>query len=81
MFFCHNRKIDLLLRCHFLFLSLKATLSAINVAALPDKGEKLQIQIKELEDELESLSLSAASHTGEVSATLLRFRNTRVLSF
>uniref|UniRef100_A0A8C7X7Q4 Transcription termination factor 2 n=1 Tax=Oryzias sinensis TaxID=183150 RepID=A0A8C7X7Q4_9TELE len=45
----------------------KATLSAINVAALPDKGEKLQIQIKELEDELESLSLSAASHTGEVS--------------
>uniref|UniRef100_A0A8C7X8N9 Transcription termination factor 2 n=1 Tax=Oryzias sinensis TaxID=183150 RepID=A0A8C7X8N9_9TELE len=45
----------------------KATLSAINVAALPDKGEKLQIQIKELEDELESLSLSAASHTGEVN--------------
>uniref|UniRef100_A0A3P9JC95 Transcription termination factor 2 n=1 Tax=Oryzias latipes TaxID=8090 RepID=A0A3P9JC95_ORYLA len=44
----------------------KATLSAINVAALPDKGEKLQIQIKELEDELESLSLSAASHTESV---------------
>uniref|UniRef100_A0A8C7X985 Transcription termination factor 2 n=1 Tax=Oryzias sinensis TaxID=183150 RepID=A0A8C7X985_9TELE len=54
------------------FLSLKATLSAINVAALPDKGEKLQIQIKELEDELESLSLSAASHTGEVQFSLLK---------
>ncbi|XP_024141812.1 transcription termination factor 2 [Oryzias melastigma] len=44
----------------------KATLSAINVAALPDKGEKLRIQIKELEDELESLSLSAASHPESV---------------
>lgn len=54
----------------FNFLSLKATLSAINVAALPDKGEKLRIQIKELEDELESLSLSAASQPGEMSKTL-----------
>ncbi|KAF6717042.1 Transcription termination factor 2 [Oryzias melastigma] len=44
----------------------KATLSAINVAALPDKGEKLRIQIKELEDELESLSLSAASQPESV---------------
>ncbi|KAI3355711.1 hypothetical protein L3Q82_004301 [Scortum barcoo] len=39
----------------------KATLSAVNLAALPDKGERLKTQVKELEDELESLSLTAAS--------------------
>ncbi|CAN9497655.1 unnamed protein product [Ophioblennius macclurei] len=39
----------------------KATLSSINVAALPDKGERLKTQVKELEDALESLSLTAAS--------------------
>lgn len=39
----------------------KATLSVVNVAALPDKGERLKTQVKELEDALESLSLTAAS--------------------
>ncbi|XP_014900539.1 transcription termination factor 2 isoform X2 [Poecilia latipinna] len=39
----------------------KATLSSVNVEALPDKGERLRIQVKELEDALESLSLAAAS--------------------
>ncbi|XP_035531848.1 transcription termination factor 2 [Morone saxatilis] len=39
----------------------KATLSVVNVAALPDKGERLRTQVKELEDALESLSLTAAS--------------------
>ncbi|TMS06513.1 Transcription termination factor 2 [Larimichthys crocea] len=39
----------------------KATLSMVNVAALPDKGERLRTQVKELEDALESLSLTAAS--------------------
>ncbi|KAG7240404.1 hypothetical protein INR49_026975 [Caranx melampygus] len=39
----------------------KATLSAVNVAALPDKGERLRTQVKELEDALESLSLTAAA--------------------
>ncbi|CAK6968524.1 transcription termination factor 2 [Scomber scombrus] len=39
----------------------KATLSAVNVAALPDKGERLRTQVKELEDALDSLSLTAAS--------------------
>uniref|UniRef100_A0A665V256 Transcription termination factor 2 n=1 Tax=Echeneis naucrates TaxID=173247 RepID=A0A665V256_ECHNA len=39
----------------------KATLSVVNVAALPDKGERLKTQVKELEDALESLSLSAAA--------------------
>ncbi|XP_074550958.1 transcription termination factor 2 [Halichoeres trimaculatus] len=39
----------------------KATLSVVNVAALPDKGERLRTQVKELEDALESLSLAAAS--------------------
>ncbi|XP_068593168.1 transcription termination factor 2 isoform X2 [Cebidichthys violaceus] len=39
----------------------KATLSVVNVAALPDKGERLRTQVKELEDALESLSLTAAA--------------------
>ncbi|XP_029981501.1 transcription termination factor 2 isoform X2 [Sphaeramia orbicularis] len=39
----------------------KATLSAVNVAALPDKGERLRTQVKELEEALESLSLAAPS--------------------
>ncbi|XP_058476071.1 transcription termination factor 2 [Solea solea] len=39
----------------------KATLSVVNVAALPDKGERLKTQVKELEDALESLRLTAAS--------------------
>ncbi|KAF3694558.1 Transcription termination factor 2 [Channa argus] len=39
----------------------KATLSSVNVAALPDKGERLKTQVKELEEALESLSLTAAS--------------------
>ncbi|CAG5865304.1 unnamed protein product [Menidia menidia] len=37
----------------------KATLSAVNVAALPDKGERLRTQVRELEDALNSLSLGA----------------------
>uniref|UniRef100_A0A8C4EX16 Transcription termination factor 2 n=1 Tax=Dicentrarchus labrax TaxID=13489 RepID=A0A8C4EX16_DICLA len=41
-----------------------ATLSVVNVAALPDKGERLRTQVKELEDALESLSLTAASQPG-----------------
>ncbi|XP_075887044.1 transcription termination factor 2 isoform X1 [Nelusetta ayraudi] len=39
----------------------KATLSVVNVGALPDKGERLRTQVKELEDALESLSLTAAT--------------------
>ncbi|XP_036401169.1 transcription termination factor 2 [Megalops cyprinoides] len=38
----------------------KATLSVVNISALPDKGERLKGQVKELEDALESLSLTAA---------------------
>nr|XP_033469176.1 transcription termination factor 2 [Epinephelus lanceolatus] len=45
----------------------KATLSVVNVAALPDKGERLRTQVKELEDVLESLSLTAASQPGSQS--------------
>ncbi|KAJ8283114.1 hypothetical protein COCON_G00056330 [Conger conger] len=36
----------------------KATLSVVNVSALPDKGERLQSQVRELEEALESLSLT-----------------------
>lgn len=46
------------------FPPVKATLSVVNVAALPDKGERLRTQVKELEDALESLSLTAASQPG-----------------
>ncbi|XP_075993974.1 transcription termination factor 2-like [Genypterus blacodes] len=38
----------------------KATLSVVNVSALPDRGERLRTQVKELEEALESLSLTAA---------------------
>ncbi|KAK7168900.1 hypothetical protein R3I93_005025 [Phoxinus phoxinus] len=39
----------------------KATLSVVNVSALPDKGERLKSQVKELEEALGSLSLTTAS--------------------
>uniref|UniRef100_A0AAX7VKL4 Transcription termination factor 2 n=1 Tax=Astatotilapia calliptera TaxID=8154 RepID=A0AAX7VKL4_ASTCA len=42
----------------------KATLSSVNLEALPDKGERLRTQVKELEEALESLSLTAASQPG-----------------
>ncbi|KAM6970582.1 transcription termination factor 2 [Aplochiton taeniatus] len=39
----------------------KATLAVVNVSVLPDKGERLKSQVKDLEDALDSLSLSAGS--------------------
>ncbi|XP_054643209.1 transcription termination factor 2 isoform X2 [Dunckerocampus dactyliophorus] len=47
----------------------KATLSAINVEALPDKGKRLRTQVKELEAALESLSLTSTSphESGDVT--------------
>ncbi|XP_041663692.1 transcription termination factor 2 isoform X2 [Cheilinus undulatus] len=47
----------------------KATLSVVNVAALPDKGERLRTQVKELEDALESLSITVASQPGSQGAS------------
>uniref|UniRef100_A0A7N9AQC7 Transcription termination factor 2 n=1 Tax=Mastacembelus armatus TaxID=205130 RepID=A0A7N9AQC7_9TELE len=41
------------------------TASTVNVAALPDKGERLKTQVKELEEALDSLSLSGASQPGD----------------
>ncbi|XP_066562621.1 transcription termination factor 2 isoform X2 [Amia ocellicauda] len=38
----------------------KATLSSVNISMLPDKGQRLLNQVKDLEDALESLSLSVA---------------------
>ncbi|XP_051938309.1 transcription termination factor 2 [Hippocampus zosterae] len=38
----------------------KATLAVVNVAALPDKGERLRTQVRELEAALESLDLTPA---------------------
>ncbi|KAM9344458.1 transcription termination factor 2 [Pholidichthys leucotaenia] len=46
----------------------KATLSLVNVAVLPDKGERLKTQVKELEEALESMSLAAASQPDSDSA-------------
>ncbi|KAJ8013108.1 hypothetical protein DPEC_G00049860 [Dallia pectoralis] len=37
----------------------KATLSVVNVSALPDKGERLKSQVKDLEDALESMCLTS----------------------
>ncbi|XP_055005222.1 transcription termination factor 2-like [Boleophthalmus pectinirostris] len=42
----------------------KATLGAVNLDALPDKGARLKTQVKELEDALDALSLSTSSQTG-----------------
>ncbi|XP_040190068.1 transcription termination factor 2 [Rana temporaria] len=39
----------------------KAVLASVNLKALPDKGERLKKQVQELEDALDSLSLSAAT--------------------
>lgn len=46
----------------------QATLSVVNVSALPDKGERLKSQVKELEEALESLSLTTASLSGKTDA-------------
>ncbi|KAL7865734.1 hypothetical protein SRHO_G00109810 [Serrasalmus rhombeus] len=46
----------------------KATLSAVNVSALPDKGERLKSQVKELEDALEALSLTSVALTDSQDA-------------
>uniref|UniRef100_A0A8D3BS45 Transcription termination factor 2 n=1 Tax=Scophthalmus maximus TaxID=52904 RepID=A0A8D3BS45_SCOMX len=47
----------------------KATLSVVNVAALPDKGQRLKTQVKELEEALESLRLTGASQPGKSDAS------------
>lgn len=38
----------------------------VNVAALPDKGERLKSQVKQLEEALEALSLTSVGLTGEI---------------
>uniref|UniRef100_A0A671UJ03 Transcription termination factor 2 n=1 Tax=Sparus aurata TaxID=8175 RepID=A0A671UJ03_SPAAU len=59
----------------------KATLSVVNVAALPDKGERLRTQVKELEDALDSLSLTAASQPGNSLTTFLCPANPQAQAF
>ncbi|CAB1328830.1 unnamed protein product [Coregonus sp. 'balchen'] len=39
----------------------RATLSVVNMSALPDKGERLKSQVKDLEEALESLNLSTST--------------------
>ncbi|KAL0963605.1 hypothetical protein UPYG_G00308520 [Umbra pygmaea] len=39
----------------------KATLSVVNVSALPDKGERLKSQVKDLEEALDSLCLTPSA--------------------
>uniref|UniRef100_A0A4W6DQB2 Transcription termination factor 2 n=1 Tax=Lates calcarifer TaxID=8187 RepID=A0A4W6DQB2_LATCA len=48
----------------------KATLSVVNVTALPDKGERLKTQVKELEEALESLSLTSQEGNNSSDAGL-----------
>lgn len=38
----------------------------VNVSALPDKGERLKSQVKDLEEALEALSLTSVALTGEI---------------
>ncbi|XP_061697524.1 transcription termination factor 2 isoform X2 [Syngnathoides biaculeatus] len=45
----------------------KATLSVVNVEALPDKGERLRTQVRELEVALENLNLAPADETPSTS--------------
>lgn len=45
----------------------------VNLQALPDKGERLRTQVKELEQALESLSLTAAGQPGNVGVHLIHF--------
>ncbi|XP_013874441.1 transcription termination factor 2 [Austrofundulus limnaeus] len=62
----------------------KATLSSVNVEALPDKGERLKTQVKELEDALDSLSLSAAAPSecvGESDSVKVGVRNPHLNPF
>ncbi|KAM5126926.1 transcription termination factor 2, partial [Mantella aurantiaca] len=49
----------------------KAVLASVNVKALPDQGERLRRQVQELEDALESLSLSpgTAQQQGVIQET------------
>ncbi|XP_042190525.1 transcription termination factor 2 isoform X2 [Callorhinchus milii] len=47
----------------------KTTLATVNIAALPDKGQRLINQVKDLEDALSSLCLSAADETEEKEKT------------
>uniref|UniRef100_A0A8C5BM89 Transcription termination factor 2 n=1 Tax=Gadus morhua TaxID=8049 RepID=A0A8C5BM89_GADMO len=49
----------------------KATLSVVNLSALPDKGERLKSQVKELEDSLNSLSLTFKSYVCKIQPQLL----------
>ncbi|TSV41644.1 Poly [ADP-ribose] polymerase 4 [Bagarius yarrelli] len=51
----------------------KATLSSVNVSALPDKGERLKSQVKQLEEALESLSLTSVDLTGVVPDDVQHF--------
>lgn len=45
----------------------------VNLQALPDKGERLRTQVKELEQALESLSLTAAGQPGNVGVHSIQF--------
>ena len=51
------------------FALCQATLSVVNVSALPDKGERLRSQVKDLEDALDSLSLTPLTEPGEEAST------------
>ena len=51
------------------FALCQAPLSVVNVSALPDKGERLRSQVKDLEDALDSLSLTPLTEPGEEAST------------
>ncbi len=51
----------------------------VNVSALPDKGERLKSQVKELEEALESLSLTTDPLSGETHFTFIHDLNVPLL--
>uniref|UniRef100_A0AAY4C625 Transcription termination factor 2 n=1 Tax=Denticeps clupeoides TaxID=299321 RepID=A0AAY4C625_9TELE len=48
----------------------EATLSMVDVSALPDKGDRLKAQVKELEEALEGLSLAHVAEPGDEGVCL-----------
>lgn len=45
----------------------------VNMSALPDKGERLKSQVKELEDALDCLSLTPLPEPGERAIQTIHF--------
>uniref|UniRef100_A0AAY4C561 Transcription termination factor 2 n=1 Tax=Denticeps clupeoides TaxID=299321 RepID=A0AAY4C561_9TELE len=61
--------------------AVEATLSMVDVSALPDKGDRLKAQVKELEEALEGLSLAHVAEPGDEGVCLKSGRSTEREAF